>query len=199
MFDWPLIPRWPLCHTGLRNAGCPGPETGSLGVKKRLGGWGNHIAGRDSLSVCLYMFTICTCPFRVPPSPPRPSPEGTIPASVSTCKPGPPCSLCPGSFRPPGNANCQRRCFTGSGRCVRWGFLSSSVARSPSHFWKTLTAHSRIQVVEQTQVWVKITLWTLFEQWIVLTSFLWLLIRTTGMSNFPYLDVTDKLFAFGKY
>lgn len=145
VFDWPLIPRWPLCHTSLRNAGCPGPETGSLGVKKRLGGWGNHIAGRDSLSVCLYVFTICTCPFRVPPSPPRPSPEGTIPASVSTCKPGPPCSLCPGSFRPPGNANCQRRCFTGSGRCVRWGFLSSSVARSPSHFWKTLTAHSRIQ------------------------------------------------------
>lgn len=101
-----------------------------------------------------------------------------------------------------GNANCQRSCFAGRGRCVRCGFLSSSTARSPSHFLKTLTTHCWIQVVEQTQfeseshtnsVLVQLVQKDRFD------PFLWLRIRTTGMKDFPYLGVTDRLFAFGKY
>lgn len=42
--------------------------------------------------MCVYMFTVCTCTFWFP-HPPLPCPEGTIPASVSTCRPGQLCLL----------------------------------------------------------------------------------------------------------
>lgn len=141
---WPLIPGRPLSHTVLRNAGSPGLELwerggrrrGNLGVKEWLEGWRNRGAGRESVSVCVCMFTVCSCPLLLTVL--HLSPEGTIHASVCTCRPGRLCllcSLCPGSFLPPGNAKCQCRCFIGSGCCVCRLFLplSLSLCLLPGH------------------------------------------------------------------
>lgn len=40
-------------------------QTGSLGVKKWLGGWRNEGTGGESVSECVYMFTVCTCSFQL--------------------------------------------------------------------------------------------------------------------------------------
>lgn len=59
--------------------------------------------------------------------------------------------LCPGSFYPPGNTNCSRRCFfTACGWCAWRGFLSSSAHGSPWHLRKTPTTRYRIQIKEPT-------------------------------------------------
>lgn len=97
-------------------------QTGSLGVKKRLGGWRNHSAGRYSLCVHMYIFTFVNVPSGSPTAlallatsisrenNPRLcehlQPRPTLPSLLPHC-------LCFGSACPLGNANCQRRCFMG--------------------------------------------------------------------------------------
>lgn len=73
-----LAPAWGMLGVRALSYESGQPQTGSLGVKKGLGGWRNQGAGRESLSVCVYMFTICTCPFRFPP-PPTSAPRGNNP------------------------------------------------------------------------------------------------------------------------
>lgn len=138
-----VTPAWGML--GVRALSCESgwAQTGSLGVKKRLGGWRNHSAGRDSLSVCVYMFEICTCPIRCPPPQPTTSvSRGNNPGLCEhlQARPALP-SLLPCSFYPPRNTNRQRRCFTGCGCFVQ--AVSSSAARSLSPR--------------------RITLWTIFD------------------------------------
>lgn len=159
VFDWPVrvqtllglwssgdlfvTPAWGML--GVRALSCESgwTQAGSLGVKKRLGGWRNHRAGRHSLSVCVFLI-------RFPLQPTMPVSRGNNPSLCVhlQARPALP-SLLPCSFRPPRKANCQRRCFTGCGRFVRWGLLF-------------LCCQFTLRI-QQTQVWVRITFWNMFD------------------------------------
>lgn len=111
-------------------------QTSCLGVKKSLGGWCNPDGGQGS-HVCARMCLPVHMCFLMSPAPNFLLLEGTIPASVSTCGPRlvlpfllP---LCPGSSHPPGSVNCQRRCFTGSGRRARWAPRSLPLPGQADH------------------------------------------------------------------
>lgn len=142
---------------------------------------------------------------RSPPPPPPSLSGGNNPCLCEHLQARPalpslrPRSLRPGSFRPPENANCQRRCFTGRGLRLSL-FLRCQVTLTllKTHWPHTAGSKSENKHTSESEslcelcsgsVWAKDSF----------GPFLWLLIRTTGMKNFPYLRVTDKLFAFGKY
>lgn len=189
----PWSPRRPLSLTALRNAGCPGLE-----LWERVGPDGEprceeevdvmrELEGRVSVCACICLHTCICTPSGFPPTPHfHPYREQSLPLWAPAGQAGS-ASLRPGSLRPPGKANCQRRCFTGGGCCVRCQ-VTLTLLKNTNHTLQD-PSHQNHSELWSGSVWAKDSL----------DSFLWLLIRTTGMKNFPYLEVTDKLFAFGKH
>lgn len=160
VFDWPVrvqtllglwssgdlfvTPAWGML--GVRAMSCESgwTQAGSLGVK-RLGVWRNHRAGRHSLSVCVFLI-------RFPQQPTTPVSRGNNPASVCTCRPG---QLCLHSFLAAfvhlGKQTASIGVLQAVGVLYAEAF-SSSAASSPSP-----------RRIQQTQVWVRITFWNMFD------------------------------------
>lgn len=178
-------------------------QTGSLSVKERLGGWRNQGALRESATVCVHV----RCAHTSPPvnSLQLLSPGGNNPCLCEHLQarlpPLPPTVLA--AFVHLGTQTASVGVLQAVGVvCAEAFSLSSLAARSPSHVFKntdhTLHGPSLRANPGVSQNHFIYTVSASVWKYDTFDHFLWLWIRTTRMKNFPYLQFTDKLFAFGK-
>lgn len=125
----------------------------------------------------------------------------TIPASVSTCKPGfPSAASVLAAFVHLGTQTANVGVLQAVGVVFAVAFPLPPLPGHPHTFKKIHWPHTAGSKPEKkTHVWVKIHFMNSGLAKEHSDPFLWLSIRTAGTRNFLYREATDKLFAFGKY